>query len=142
MRIKFLVVPCMVLSSVAMACAVGVGSASAASADPLGGGSASSAAAHVSPSVTHNYLLNINPGGFTYNMSVTGKTATTVNTVSGDVEHYTLKKKANGHVKFTEIGGGNCVLKGVKTSSGYNTASTPGVALCAIGTYSWYATKA
>ncbi len=141
MRSKFLVVPCMVLSSVAFVCAAGVGSASAASADPLGGGSTSAPTAQVSPSVTHNYLLHIDPGGFTYNMSVTGKVATTVNTASGDVEHYNIKVKANKHVKFTEIGGGNCVLKGKKTASGYNTAGSPGVGVCAIGTYSWYATK-
>jgi hypothetical protein len=141
MRIKFLMVPCMVLSSVALACAAGVGAGSAAAADPLAGGSTASAA-HVSPSATHNYLLNINPGGFTYNMSVTGKMATTVNTVSGDVEHYTVKVRANKHVKFTEIGGGNCVLKGKKTASGYNTAGAPGTAICDIGTFSWFATKA
>ena len=45
-----------------------------------------------SPSVAkvHNYLLNIHPGGFTYNLTVQGPNATTVNTVSGDVEHYTV----------------------------------------------------
>ena len=30
-------------------------------------------------------------------MSVTGKVATTVNTASGDVEHYNIKVKANKH---------------------------------------------
>lgn len=138
MRIKILVAPFVVVSSVALSCAAGLGSASAATADPLGGSSA--AAAHVSPNVTHNYLLNINPGGFTYNFSVSAHQATSVNTVSGDVEHYT--KKGKRHVKFTEIGGGHCVLTGVKTASGYNTAGSPGVAVCDIGTYSWYATKA
>jgi hypothetical protein len=138
MRIKFLVAPCVVLSSVALLCAAGVGSASANSPDPLGGGSP--AAAHVAPSVSHNYLLHINPGGFTYNLSVSGHKATTVNTVSGDVEHYA--KKGKKHVTFTEVGAGGCVLTGVKTSSGYNTAASPGVAVCNIGTYSWYATKA
>ncbi len=138
MRIKMFAVPCLVFSSLALSCAAGVGSASAASADPLGGGSAS--AAHMTPAVAHTYLLNINPGGFTYNLTVSGHSATSVNTVSGDVEHYT--KKGKKHVTFTEVGGGNCVLTGVKTHSGYNTAVKPGVAVCGIGTYSWYATKA
>ena len=45
-------------------------------------------------------------------------------------------------MNFTEVGAGLCVLKGVQTPSGYNTASSPGVAVCNIGTFGWYATKA
>jgi hypothetical protein len=145
MRFKLLIAPCVVLCSVALPCLADGGAASGASADPLGGSSASTAHASPSAAKVHNYLLNINPGGFTYNLTVQGANATTVNTVSGDVEHYQVvvhTKKGKKHVKFSEVGGGFCVLKGVQTPSGYNTASSPGVAVCNIGSFSWYATKA
>jgi hypothetical protein len=54
---------------------------------------------------------------------------------------WTWSKNASGVITFQETNGTGCTWTAVKTRTGLNSVSNPGVADCGGAIYSWYAVK-
>ena len=121
---------------------VSAGPASARSADVTqgAGGSAATAAAPAGVTVT-KYIATLE-GCCQYHFNVSSNHTAKSSFIPPDGFKGTWTwSKSHGVITFQETNGSGCVWTAVKTSSGLNSESSPGVAECGGTDYSWYAVK-
>jgi hypothetical protein len=119
------------------------GPASASSADVTAGPGGSASSAAVPSSVTETKYIATLEGCCQYHFNVFSNHVAKSSFIPNDGFKgvWTWSKNASGVITFQETNGTGCTWTAVKTKTGLNSVSNPGLADCGGADYSWYAVK-